>query len=393
MAASTQCVFLGLKDEPVEGGTTSWLMNKVGGVPDWTTSALKSLPELICPLCSKRLLLALQIYSPLDKCDWYHRTIYVFCCINPSCWNKQESWKVIRSQECSARAEESSSCSAAKPPMSTDWLVGQDDWDDDSWGDESPHHQAHSNNSSQNLEACLGSITVTSPTVASNALPSSEEASNDSEMEEEIPVQAESLESNRALEAMSALKSSEGERKALLRDLQQVSSFKSFHIAVVEESTLPGETPADIRARKLLQDYEAGEGNVFRMPGKGQGSTAYAQETYEKPQYSDTTFHRFHKRLQCCPQQLIRFCWEGEPLFIAEPSPSWQPGKCESCGARRCFELQAMPALIQSLEVEGITQLQVQAAGRMATLGSRRRHLFSQIQMPHSGTSLYDMWQ
>ncbi|XP_077517358.1 programmed cell death protein 2-like isoform X4 [Amblyomma americanum] len=389
MAASTQCVFLGLKDEPVEGGTTSWLMNKVGGVPDWTTSALKSLPELICPLCSKRLLLALQIYSPLDKCDWYHRTIYVFCCINPSCWNKQESWKVIRSQECSARAEESSSCSAAKPPMSTDWLVGQDDWDDDSWGDESPHHQAHSNNSSQNLEACLGSITVTSPTVASNALPSSEEASNDSEMEEEIPVQAESLESNRALEAMSALKSSEGERKALLRDLQQVSSFKSFHIAVVEESTLPGETPADIRARKLLQDYEAGEGNVFRMPGKGQGSTAYAQETYEKPQYSDTTFHRFHKRLQCCPQQLIspasvKAVEQGAALSCKPcqlSSRAWKWKASPSCKAHQwslelCCSIHA-----------------VQAAGRMATLGSRRRHLFSQIQMPHSGTSLYDMWQ
>lgn len=239
--------------------------------------------------------------------------------------------------------------------MPTDWLMGQDDWDDNSWSDESLH------NGVQNLEACLGSMTVASPTVASDALSSNEEVSNDSEVEEEMPVggEAESLEYSRVLETMTALKSSEQEREALLKDLQQMSSFKSFYIAVVEESTLPGETPADVRARKLLQDYEAGEGNVFRMPGKGQGSMAYAEEMYEKPQYSDTIFHRFQKRLQRCPQQLIRFCWEGEPLFITEPpSPSWQPSRCESCGARRCFEMQAMPALIQSLEMESITQLQ-----------------------------------
>uniref|UniRef100_G3MRI7 Programmed cell death protein 2 C-terminal domain-containing protein n=1 Tax=Amblyomma maculatum TaxID=34609 RepID=G3MRI7_AMBMU len=241
--------------------------------------------------------------------------------------------------------------------MSADWLVGQDDWGDDSWDDESPHHMVH-NSGAQNLEASLGSMTVTSPTVASVALLSNEEASGDTEMEEQTLVRAESLDSSRALENMCALRSSEGERKALLKDLQRVNSFKSFYIAVVEESTLPGETPADIRARKLLQDYEAGEGNVFRVPGKGQGNMTYAQEAYEKPQYSDTTFYRFNKRLRRCPQQLIRFCWEGEPLFISEPTSSWQPGTCESCGARRCFELQAMPALIQSLEVEAVTELQ-----------------------------------
>uniref|UniRef100_A0A023GES1 Putative programmed cell death protein n=1 Tax=Amblyomma triste TaxID=251400 RepID=A0A023GES1_AMBTT len=92
----------------------------------------------------------------------------------------------------------------------------------------------------------------------------------------------------------------------------------------------------------------------------------YAQEAYEKPQYSDTTFHRFNKRLHRCPQQLISLSYltcakvllGREPLFISEPTSSWQPGTCESCGARRCFELQAMPALIQSLEVEAVTELQ-----------------------------------
>ncbi|KAL1431289.1 hypothetical protein MTO96_014311 [Rhipicephalus appendiculatus] len=53
----------------------------------------------------------------------------------------------------------------------------------------------------------------------------------------------------------------------------------------------------------------------------------------------------------------MRFCWEGEPLFICPPPPSWEPKNCEACGARRCFELQAMPALIPSLKIEGIRKL------------------------------------
>lgn len=359
MAASAQCFYLGLKDEPVDDNTTSSQINKVGGRPDWTASALKSLPELSCPLCSKQLLLALQIYSPLDRCDWYHRTLYIFCCINPRCWNKQGSWRAIRSQERSSPAEQACSSTTASPGVSSDWLAGQDDWDSDSWGSV-PSSLACSSDNPHDLETCLGSMSVTA-VVASPTPPTPQEddevVSGDSEMEE-APVEPEPVMDGEALEAMTALKKSELERSAVIGGLLQGAAFKSYYIAVVEENPLPDKAPTDAHARKLLQDFEAGDGNAFRTPGKGQGGTAYAQESYEKASYHDAIFHKFHKRLQRCPRQLIRFCWEGAPLFVSQPPPSWEPSKCESCGARRCFELQAMPALIQSLEVEGCAQLQ-----------------------------------
>lgn len=358
MAATAQCFYLGLKDEPVGEGTTSSQINKVGGRPDWTTSALRSLPGLSCSLCSKQLLLALQIYSPLDRSDWYHRTLYIFCCINPTCWNKQGSWQAIRSQERSSPAEQVDFSAAASPGLSSDWLAGQDDWDSDSWGNV-PSSSACNDDSARNLETCLGSMSVTAVTTSPIAsTPQEEEVlSGDSEMEE-APVEPEPAADGEALEAMTALKKSELERSAVLNGLLQGAIFKSYYIAVVEESALPDEAPADAHTRKLLQDFEAGDGNAFRTPGKGQGGATYAQESYEKANYSDAIFHKFHKRLQRCPRQLIRFCWEGAPLFISQPPPSWEPSKCESCGARRCFELQAMPALIQALEVEGCAQLQ-----------------------------------
>lgn len=358
MAATAQCFYLGLKDEPVGEGTTSSQINKVGGRPDWTTSALRSLPGLSCSLCSKQLLLALQIYSPLDRSDWYHRTLYIFCCINPTCWNKQGSWQAIRSQERSSPAEQVDFSAAASPGLSSDWLAGQDDWDSDSWGNV-PSSSACNDDSARDLETCLGSMSVTAVTTSPIAsTPQEEEVlSGDSEMEE-APVEPEPAADGEALEAMTALKKSELERSAVLNGLLQGAVFKSYYIAVVEESALPDEAPADAHTRKLLQDFEAGDGNAFRTPGKGQGGATYAQESYEKANYSDAIFHKFHKRLQRCPCQLIRFCWEGAPLFISQPPPSWEPSKCESCGARRCFELQAMPALIQALEVEGCAQLQ-----------------------------------
>lgn len=43
----------------------------------------------ICPLCRLPRPLVVQIYSPLENSS-YHRTLYLFACINPNCWNHSE---------------------------------------------------------------------------------------------------------------------------------------------------------------------------------------------------------------------------------------------------------------------------------------------------------------
>lgn len=349
--------YLGMVDEPVGSDSTSWQTNKVGGLPDWTSSALQSLPGLQCPLCTRNMLLVIQVYSPLEKSEWYHRSIYVFCCINPRCWNKQESWKVIRSQERSPQAEETCSTGGSKPSVSCDWLEGQDDWDDDNSQSDKLSPQKLCHIDTQGLEDSLGLLSV-APGEAQVSPPSNKEDLHDCEMEVEAAVEPEPLQATRALETMKVLKKREQDHKELLSRLQQPRAFKSFYISVVEESAAPpGETAADVHARALLQEYEVGEGNAFRMPGGGKGCMTYAQEMYEKAYHNDVVFHRFQKRVRSNPQQLLRFCWEGEPLFICPPPPSWEPKNCEACGARRCFELQAMPALIPSLKIEGCGKL------------------------------------
>lgn len=66
-------------------------------------------------------------------------------------------------------------------------------------------------------------------------------------------------------------------------------------------------------------------------------------------------FSRFMKIISRCPQQILRYCRGGKPLFISEPPSNMAHvvSSCGSCGGSRTFELQLMPALVSLLQREG----------------------------------------
>lgn len=99
-------------------------------------------------MCQLPLPLVVQIYAPLENSS-YHRTLYVFACINPNCWNHNEryictkphalilklqhhfflySWVCLRIQTLE-QVEDISSQSIASP-KTTDWCADADDWGD-----------------------------------------------------------------------------------------------------------------------------------------------------------------------------------------------------------------------------------------------------------------------
>lgn len=84
------------------------------------------LSELACTLCQASCPLICQIYAPLEN-SLYHRTLYIFACIQPACWNQCQSWKCFRGQ---LRANDDLVKSPQEPADTFDWS----DEDDDDWG-------------------------------------------------------------------------------------------------------------------------------------------------------------------------------------------------------------------------------------------------------------------
>lgn len=104
-------------------------------------------------------------------------------------------------------------------------------------------------------------------------------------------------------------------------------------------------------ARELLREYERREGvKVVELVGnEGDGD-----EKYEKTRarHRDAVFCKFMKTILACPQQILRYCRGGNPLFISEPPSNMVQlvPACSSCGEPRTFELQLMPALVSLLQ-------------------------------------------
>ena len=74
-----------------------------------------------------------QIYAPLSSvCPGHDRTLYLFGCPQPPCWNTQHSWTCLRDQ----RLDQDQADPGERPVSSgagnvTDWLGEADDWGDD----------------------------------------------------------------------------------------------------------------------------------------------------------------------------------------------------------------------------------------------------------------------
>jgi pre-rRNA-processing protein TSR4 len=86
---------------------------------DYTTS---------CKLCGLKRPMVFQCYAPLEN-SAYHRTLYIFACINPNCWNKSESWSCLRIQHKDKVVNEISMEQSASKQIDP-WCGDADDWDD-----------------------------------------------------------------------------------------------------------------------------------------------------------------------------------------------------------------------------------------------------------------------
>ncbi|XP_053979457.1 programmed cell death protein 2-like [Hylaeus anthracinus] len=374
-------VYLGYEDEYVTDkhrSSINFMTNKIGGFPNCHEKTTLSLPQ--CRLCGLHQLLALQLYVPLDNSK-YHRTLYIFACINPNCWNQNESWTCIRVQvledECKTNALDSSSVNV---PSTTSWLSDADDWGDNlNDNSEKNGNNLLSNNAiklnfslrreiDENIREELSVLHVDDPNANSPASVESpvgigavgrlDSPQASAEIDgEESEVVCIDTPTQPQCDLISLLHDVTPFPIQLESNTETKFSFVEIFLSVEEEDR---GTDVPQHVCDLLLEYQ------YRNPDLSTKSVAdldesktteTATEKYEKsiPMHGDEMFHNFVSQIQKNPGQLLRYSRDNSMPLLLYPI-SGCVGRCRHCGSEMTFELQILPTLISKLILQPRTE-------------------------------------
>ena len=280
---------------------------------------------MACTLCQSPCQLICQIYAPLEN-SIYHRSLYVFACIQPSCWNHPQSWKCFRGQ---SKDQEEEQIKVKEEQFS------QSAFDEVNWSDDEEVGEGDSNLTGQlqnlhlNTAAALtddpdpnGNIASTSPDGAEAMILSVEEVSADVEADQIQEVIIDSLPNedllanNTAIPQLFALTAN--------NPIKRTGHFKPIFLAVEEEPIKAHHPDCDLSAheRQLLVDYQSNEQTLEMIPsasaekkagvGNKKKSESSSQanngDGYEKsaPRHGDIGFHKFVSMIKKHPGQVLR---------------------------------------------------------------------------------------
>ncbi|KAM6430035.1 programmed cell death protein 2-like isoform 2-T2 [Liasis olivaceus] len=320
MAAAPPPVLLGLRDAAVplgDGLPLQGIASKLGGSPDWMLSVAVVHPS--CGICRAGLLHVVQIYCPLEG-SLYHRVINVFACATKSCWGNSESWKVLRSQYLQVPRKEIQNYTRKQEQERTravmDWCDGAEDWEEDC------------KEASSELCGIFDSFPREAHCVAQ--------------------FQRLSLRKNTGVFCDLA-------EKEQIKPSSCIPEFQPYYISVVDEEDCLGCDNVD-HAQRLLKEYQQREDVDLEQLMSAGYTTDDSGEKYEKSEAEkrNQMFHKFMKRISFCQEQILRYSWDGQPLFITSPSADFQATvpPCNNCKSNRIFEFQLMPAMVNMLKTK-----------------------------------------
>ncbi|XP_065897913.1 programmed cell death protein 2-like [Dysidea avara] len=289
-------VLIGVLDASCPTMQITPLDSKIGGLPDcYKGCPITALPP--CKMCCSLLHLLAQVYCPHEGSP-YHRLMHIFCCLQPQCQGNSKSWMVLRSQE---KEQEVIVVTVDKPVaklMEDKWCDDEDDW------------------------SSLSSLSL----IGNKSVPRDNHLTDKDSSKIGPPVH---------------------EDPAQVEQLLFSSCIPSHYIHVIEE---PDDQLGAHNDKELARRVDGAIGN-----------SDSSSEAYEKTstKHGDKTFYKFHKRIARCPEQILRYQWNGIPLLVTTDSaipPS--PPSCQYCGSPRVFELQLMAPLVYLLKTRSQTDIE-----------------------------------
>ncbi len=80
-----------------------------------------------CPICGLKRPLIFQIYAPLEHSP-FHRTLYIFTCIQATCSNQSKSWLCVRVQQLEKVSDKDTANIRQNIVPSINWCSDANDW-------------------------------------------------------------------------------------------------------------------------------------------------------------------------------------------------------------------------------------------------------------------------
>ncbi|CAG9787243.1 unnamed protein product [Diatraea saccharalis] len=387
MAKRHSRVYLGYEDEPISDKNQTVLyytINKIGGTPDWPP--LDNLQfSSKCPLCGLHRLLVLQCYAPIEK-SIYHRTLYVFACINPNCWVQSDSWLCVRSQ-IQDTSSQTTIVAMPKADSNLTWCNGADEWDENDNGDTAngnimnvdnpdPNNCPQKNSDEEEesshsleletIEHALGNLQVCdahnanmSPVqgaigAISAPVPAAEFEGGDDPGLVTVDTPSAPTKDIQALLHQTAELPPDIRSRLMCGPLQ----FLPKYVYVEEEWKEPLDN--EDKVTELINKYNK-ENEMEVVVGFDRAAVGIGEEEqYEEsaPLHGDRLFHAFLTRLRNNPEQILRYSRE-EPPLLGAPLPSaantpecpMVPTTCIRCGCRLICELQLVPRFTEALHL------------------------------------------
>lgn len=392
MAKNKGTIYLGYEEEIINEKSQlslNFSVNKIGGIPDWPP--LENLQfNSKCPLCSLHRLLVVQCYAPLENSS-YHRTLYVFACINPNCWNQSDSWLCIRSQiQENPKTDSSITVSIPVEESKLTWCNDADNWDENDNGDSangnimnvdnapSPNNAFQRNSDEdeesnsfelETIEQALGNLKMfdahnanMSPMQGAVGAVSAPVAAAELEGGDEpglVTVDTPTAPNN----DMEALLYQTAELPVELRSRLMCAPLQFVPKFIYVEEEWQSSSVNDDKVNELLNKYrrenELEPCGVDRAAA-GDGNGLSEDEVYEEaaPLHGDKLFHSFLVRLRQNPGQILRYSRQQPPLLgaplangAASPESPLSPSICLRCGSTLICELQLVPEFSDTLRI------------------------------------------
>ncbi|XP_077297843.1 programmed cell death 2 like trus [Arctopsyche grandis] len=354
-------VQLGAADGEASPGATTCYDSKLGGLPDWP-SPLVSHFNNACKLCGLSRPLVFQCYAPFENSP-YHRTVYIYGCINPNCWNNSESWSCIRVQYKDENKNVTTESTTPQNNVVSDmWCTDANNWEEDemtSNTDESSTPQP-CNSKDEIMEEISHDFGNLNCTNVHSRLHELQKIAN------ETPQASANIEIDGSSQVIVETPTFPvNDIRQILNqkpDLPAVSEntsiqFKSIFVRVYPENFI---TPdKDRHIDELLLKYQQ-DMNIEMQEDKTKvkKNNVFVNEEYEKetPLHGDTLFHSFLTRIKMNPEQIVRYSLGQQPLLISELPNNIKALKCQNCLGNVQFELQILPTVIPHLRIAGSNQ-------------------------------------